>query len=96
MEEVTPNEIARSLGVTGLQFRNWLRAQKDAGHPIVVGHEYRNRFTRAEADQLATEFQSGTAPTTATRGTSPRVPDPPQRAARPPARRPPPMTRSRA
>jgi TDG/mug DNA glycosylase family protein len=90
MEEVTPNEIARSLGVTGLQFRNWLRAQKDAGHPIVAGHEYRSRyrFTRAEADQLATEFQSGTVlhrwtvPTSATHGTSPRAPDPPQRAAR--------------
>jgi hypothetical protein len=40
MEQVTPNEIARSLGVTGLQFRNWLRAQKDAVHPIVAGHEW--------------------------------------------------------
>ena len=84
MEEVTPNEIARSLGVTGLQFRNWLRAQKDAGHPIVAGHEYRSRyrFTRAEADQLASEFQSGEAPTTTARGTSPQPSDPPQRAAR--------------
>jgi TDG/mug DNA glycosylase family protein len=70
--------------VTGLQFRNWLRARKDAGYPIVAGHEYRSRyrFTRAEAVQLATEFQSGTAPTTASRGTSPQPSDPPQRAAR--------------
>lgn len=69
--------------MTGLHFRNWLRAQKDAGHPIVAGHEYRShyRFTRAEADQLATEFQSGEASTTAARGTSPRPSDPPQRAA---------------
>jgi TDG/mug DNA glycosylase family protein len=63
MNTVTPNEIARSLGVTGLRFRNWLRAQKAARHPIVAGHEYRTRyrFTRAEADQLAAEFRSGGA-----------------------------------
>lgn len=75
MEAVTPNEIARSLGVTGLQFRNWLRAQKDAGHPLVAVHEYRTRyrFTRAEADQLAAEFLSAaasTAPDTASRDSS--------------------------
>jgi len=79
MEEITPNEIARWLGVTGLQFRNWLRAQKDAGHPIVAGHEYRSRyrFTRAEADQLATEFQSGTTHPRTSRRPSPRPSDPP-------------------
>jgi double-stranded uracil-DNA glycosylase len=64
VEEVSPNEIARSLGVTGLQFRNWLRAQKGAGHQLVAAHEYRTRyrFTRAEADQLAAEFRYGTSP----------------------------------
>lgn len=57
-EIVTPNGIARRLGVTGLQFRNWLREQKIAGHPLVASHEYRTRyqFTPAEADQLAAEF----------------------------------------
>jgi len=30
LHEVTPNEIAKTLGVTGLMFRNWLRAQKAA------------------------------------------------------------------
>lgn len=61
VDDVTPNEIARSLGVTGLQFRNWLREQKAAGHALLAGHQYRARyrFTRAEADQLAAEFRSG-------------------------------------
>jgi TDG/mug DNA glycosylase family protein len=57
-EIVTPNEIARRLAVTGLRFRDWLREQKAAGHPLVASHEYRTRyqFSRAEADQLAAEF----------------------------------------
>jgi len=55
---VTPNEIARRLGVTGLQFRNWLRAQKAAGHPLLAGHQYRSRyeFTVADAERLEREF----------------------------------------
>jgi TDG/mug DNA glycosylase family protein len=55
---VTPNEIARRLGVTGLRFRNWLRDQKAAGHPLLAGHEYRTRylFTAADAEQLEREF----------------------------------------
>lgn len=81
MEEVTPNEIARSLGVTGLQFRNWLRAQKAAGHPLVAGHEYRARyrFTRAEADQLAGEFRSDAASGAVKRPASPETSSPPRR-----------------
>jgi TDG/mug DNA glycosylase family protein len=57
-EIVTPNEIAQQLAVTGLRFRNWLREQKAAGHPLVASHGYRTRyqFTRGEADQLAEEF----------------------------------------
>jgi TDG/mug DNA glycosylase family protein len=57
-EIVTPNEIAKQLGVTGLRFRNWLRERKAAGHPPVASHEYRThyQFTQAEADQLAAEF----------------------------------------
>lgn len=59
---VTPNEIARRLGVTGLQFRNWLRAQKAGGHPLLAGHVYRTHyaFTRAEAAQLEREFTEQT------------------------------------
>jgi hypothetical protein len=55
---VTPNEIAKRLGVSGLRFRNWLRAQKVASHPLLASHEYRTRylFTTREADQLAAEF----------------------------------------
>ena len=67
VDEVTPNEIAKSLGVTGLDFRNWLRAQKALGHAVLAGHEYRTlyRFTPAEAAQLAAEYRAGTTtPTT--------------------------------
>ncbi len=55
---VTPNESARRLGVTGLLFRNWLRAQKAAGHALLAGHGYRTRyrFTPADAEQLGREF----------------------------------------
>jgi hypothetical protein len=77
VHEVTPNEIAKTLGVTGLTFRNWLRAQKAAGHPLVAGHEYRTRyrFTADEAAQLIAEYRSskGTAPA------RPTVPVPPAR-----------------
>ena len=64
MDEVTPNEIARTLGVTGLTVRNWLRSEKVAGHPLLAGHEYRTRyrFTRQEADQLAAEYRARRAP----------------------------------
>lgn len=60
VHEVTPNEIAKTLGVTGLTFRNWLRAQKAAGHALVAGHEYRTRyrFTPDEAAQLIAEYRS--------------------------------------
>jgi double-stranded uracil-DNA glycosylase len=72
---VTPNEIAKRLAVTGLRFRNWLREQKDAGHPLVASHVYRSRyhFTPAQADQLAAEFVSQVlgASGTRARATSP-------------------------
>ena len=60
MDEVTPNEIARTLGLTGLTFRSWLRSEKVAGHPLLAGHEARTRyrFTRQEADQLTTEYRA--------------------------------------
>lgn len=53
-----PNEMAKELGVTALQLRNWLRSQKAAGHPLLAGHRYRERweFSGAEADQLISEF----------------------------------------
>lgn len=62
VDDVTPHEIAKSLGVTGLQFRTWLRAQKALGHPLLARHEYRTRyrFTRAEAAELTVQYRSGT------------------------------------
>jgi hypothetical protein len=66
VHEVTPNEIAKTLGVTGLTFRNWLRAQKAAGQSLVAGHKHRTRyrFTPGEAEQLIAEYRSskGTTP----------------------------------
>jgi hypothetical protein len=41
VDVVTPNEIANSLGVTGLEFHNWLRAQKAVGHELLASHEHR-------------------------------------------------------
>ncbi len=75
-EFVTPNEIAKQLGVTGLTFRNWLRALKRAGDPRLASHEHgaHYQFTRAEADQFAAEFRAGQ------KGPSP-APPPPNRAA---------------
>lgn len=63
MQEVTPNELAKTLGVTGLTLRNWLRVQKAAGHPLLAGHEYRThyRFTPDEAARLIAEYRSSMA-----------------------------------
>lgn len=60
MNAVTPPEIAKTLDVTGLTFRNWLRSEQAAGHPILDGHEHGARyyFTREQADQLAAEYRA--------------------------------------
>ncbi len=57
---VTANELARALGVTGLQFRNWLRDRKAAGHPLLAGHIKHQRygFSDEEAHQLLTEYRA--------------------------------------
>lgn len=59
-ETVVPNEIARQLGVTGLQLRNWLRSQQAAGHHLLTGHLHGQhwKFSRSEADQLIAEYQA--------------------------------------
>jgi hypothetical protein len=75
VNEVTPNEIAQALGVTGLTFRNWLRAQKAAGHALLADHTYRARyrFTPEEAVQFIAEYRSskGTAPAASRRRLGP-------------------------
>jgi TDG/mug DNA glycosylase family protein len=57
-EIVVPNEMARQLGVTPLRFRNWLRAQRAAGDPLLAGHVHGQRweFSRADADRLMAEY----------------------------------------
>ena len=69
-EIVVPNEMARALGITGLQFRNWLRAGAAAGHPLLASHQHGARweFTRQEADQLMAEYREGRRPATSPQG----------------------------
>jgi hypothetical protein len=57
-EIVTANEIAKDLGVDPKRLRRWLRAQKEAGHPLLGGHlTYAKwEFSRPDADRLAQEF----------------------------------------
>jgi hypothetical protein len=59
---LTPNDLAHVLGITGLQFRNWLREKKAAGHPLLAGHikHQRYEFSRNEADQLLDEYRAET------------------------------------
>jgi len=60
MEEVTPDEIAETLGITGKTFRAWLRSEKHAGHPILDGHEHGAHYhlSRSEAGQLGAEYRA--------------------------------------
>jgi TDG/mug DNA glycosylase family protein len=54
--------MARTLGVTGLQLRNWLRDRKAEGHPLLVGHRKHEpyKFSSSEAQQLLAEYRAGT------------------------------------
>ncbi len=63
-EIVRPPEMARRLGVTGLQLRNWLRAQAAAGHPLLTGHVKWQRweFSPEDAESLMREFAGEVAP----------------------------------
>jgi len=55
MNQVTPNEIARRLGITGLQFRNWLRDKWRAGDPRFADHRINDRWSFSV--QLAAELE---------------------------------------
>lgn len=58
---VTPNELAKALSISGLQFRCWLRARKAAGHPLLARHVKHQpyQFTAEQARTLIAEFRSG-------------------------------------
>lgn len=45
MNRVTPNEIVRRLGITGLAFRNWLRDKWRAGDPRFADHQINDRWS---------------------------------------------------
>ncbi len=59
-EFVEPTEMARSLGVTPKRLRDWLRAGRDAEHPLLSSDLHGSRwvFSRVDADQLMAEFRA--------------------------------------
>lgn len=67
---VTPNEMARSLGVTGLRLRNWLRDRAAAGDPRVGAHQKHERweFDPALAAELMADFRREVFDQSGTRG----------------------------
>lgn len=60
VKDVTPREIALSLGVDPKTFRAWLRSEKAAGHPILDHHQHQGRwrFSQAESNQLLAEYSA--------------------------------------
>lgn len=62
-EIVTANELAKELDVDARHLRRWLRAQRDAGHPMLGGHltYARWEFSRPDADRLAADFRAARA-----------------------------------
>jgi len=60
---VTASKMAAELEVDARKLRRWLRSQKETGHPLLSGHSTYARweFSRAEADQLISEFSSSAA-----------------------------------
>lgn len=66
-EIVVPNEMAKDLGVQPLRLRNWLRAQRAAGHPLLAAHSpyERWRFSRGDADRLIAEYRAASDTPTA-------------------------------
>jgi hypothetical protein len=60
MTFIAPNELAGRLGVDPKTFRQWLRDQKDAKNPLVVGHLRHERweFTPEIADELVRQYRS--------------------------------------
>jgi hypothetical protein len=57
---VTSGQLATELEVTPQRLGRWLRAQRNVGHPLLLGVSPRSpfRFTREQADQLAAEFEA--------------------------------------
>ena len=63
-EIVTPGEMAETLRISPKTLRAWMRAGRDAGHPLLSGHEHYGRweFNRADADALIAEYRTGRRP----------------------------------
>jgi hypothetical protein len=57
---ITPNELARRLGISPKTLRAWLRGQKKAGNPLVALHMHYDRwfFTPEVAGELAHQYRS--------------------------------------
>lgn len=63
METVTAVDLAQELGRDPKAVRRQLRAWRDAGHPLLRGHQHLDRwvFSRQDADQLKAELRAGTS-----------------------------------
>ncbi|MTD44897.1 hypothetical protein GKE82_11485 [Conexibacter sp. W3-3-2] len=60
---VTCPQLAADVETSPRRLSRWLSQQRDAGHPLLVGIPARSpwRFTREQADQLASEFEAAEA-----------------------------------
>ncbi|MDO8188316.1 hypothetical protein Q5424_10235 [Conexibacter sp. JD483] len=55
--QVTAEQFAARLGISGKTFRAWLRAQRLAGNPLVTGHQHRGSWLFDAEDATALEAQ---------------------------------------
>jgi hypothetical protein len=57
---IDSRETARRAGTGRRQLRRWLRAEKEAGNPLLADHDKGARywFLPADADVLAAQYRS--------------------------------------
>ena len=62
-EVITARDLAIEVGTSYHRLSRWLRQQRDAEHPVLVGFPARSpfRFSRRQADELAIEFAAAEA-----------------------------------
>ncbi len=55
--QVTAEQLAARLGISGKTFRSWLRAQWRAGHPLLTDHQHGGSWLFDAEDAAALEVQ---------------------------------------
>jgi|tagenome__1003787_1003787.scaffolds.fasta_scaffold20255699_2 hypothetical protein len=60
---LTAAQLAAEVETTPYRLSRWLRLQRDAGHPLLAAIPARSpwRFTREQADELASEIEAAEA-----------------------------------